>query len=48
MNNEKLFNYYHLSESMEIICLLSLDKVWISNVNEPNYNLTVKEILVTN
>jgi hypothetical protein len=46
--NEKMFNYYHLSESMEIICLLSLDKVWISNVNEPNYNLTVKEILVTN
>uniref|UniRef100_A0A6C0AZ71 Uncharacterized protein n=1 Tax=viral metagenome TaxID=1070528 RepID=A0A6C0AZ71_9ZZZZ len=44
--NDSLFNYYHLTKDLEIICLLELDKLWINNSNEPNYNLIVKEIMV--
>jgi len=46
--DESLFNYFHLSTDMEIICMLSIDKVWINNFNEANYHLIVKEIMVTN
>ena len=42
------FNYYHLKEGMEIICLLTCNKLWISESDECNYNLNAKEILVTN
>jgi len=45
---EQLFNYYHLQESMEVICLVTLDKLWINNFNEYSYQLTAKEIMVTN
>ena len=45
---DQLFNYYHLEESMEVICLIGLDKVWINNFNEYSYQLTAKEIMVTN
>ena len=41
-----LFNYYHLSKGMEIICLVNLSKLWINFKNEGSYNLNVKEILV--
>ena len=44
--DNSLFNYYHLSKDMEIICLLGIDKIWINNYNEPSYNLIVKEIMV--
>ena len=44
--DNKLFNYYHLTKGMEIICLLSLSKLWINFKNETSYNLNVKEILV--
>jgi len=43
---DSLFNYYHLSKGMKIICLLNIDKIWINTYNEPNYTLTVKEIMV--
>ena len=46
--DDALFNYYHLEESMEVICLLTLDKLWINNFNEYSYQLTAKEIMVTN
>ena len=39
-----LFNYHHLTVGMEIICLVSIQTIWITN--EINYNLTVKEILI--
>ena len=45
---DQLFNYYHLEQSMEVICLIGLDKVWINNFNEYSYQLTAKEIMVTN
>jgi hypothetical protein len=44
--DNKLFNYYHLAKGMEIICLLSLSKIWVNFKNEISYNLNVKEILV--
>ena len=44
--DNSLFNYYHLSKDMEIICLLGVDKIWINNYNEPSYHLIVKEIMV--
>jgi hypothetical protein len=44
--DNSLFNYYHLSKGMEIICLITLDKLWINTINEPSYNLNVKEIMV--
>ena len=43
----RLFNYYHLKEGMEIICLLTINNIWINFDNITSYNLTVKEILVT-
>jgi len=47
-SDSNLFNYYHLSKKKEIICLLSLDKLWINETNGLYYNLTVKEIMVIN
>jgi len=44
--DDNLFNYYHLSKGMEIICLVTLDKLWVNSLHEPSYNLTVKEIMV--
>ncbi len=44
-SNGSLFNYYHLSKGMEIICLLEFHKVWNSQSNS-YYNLTAKEILL--
>jgi hypothetical protein len=45
-NEIGLFNYYKLSKDTTVICLLTLDKIWINQYNEPNYNLIVKEIMV--
>ena len=45
--DSKLFNYYHLKQGMEIICLLNVNNIWINFDNVPNYNLIVKEILIT-
>ena len=45
-SNGKLFNYYRLLPGMELICLLSFNKVWINFDNVVTYNLTVKEILL--
>ena len=42
------FNYYHLKEGMEVICLLTCNKLWVSDNEECNYNLSAKEILITN
>ena len=44
--NDSLFNYYHLTADTQVLCLLSLDKIWINNFNEPSYHLNVKEIMV--
>ena len=44
--DNKLFNYYHLTKGMEIICLVNLSKLWTNIKNETNYNLNVKEILI--
>jgi hypothetical protein len=41
-----LFNYYNLSQGMELICLLCIDKVWVNNFEEPSYQLNVKEIMI--
>jgi hypothetical protein len=43
---DSLFNYYNLSQGMEVICLLSIDKVWVNNFDEPSYQLNVKEIMI--
>jgi hypothetical protein len=40
-----LFNYYHLSKGMEIICLLYYDKLWM-NKDSVHYYLQVKEIML--
>jgi hypothetical protein len=45
-NETGLFNYYKLSNNTTVICLLALDKIWVNQYNEPNYNLIVKEIMV--
>lgn len=47
-HNGSLFNYYDLREGMEIICLLSINKLWINFDNSISYYLNVKEILLTN
>ena len=44
--NDALFNYYHLTADTQVLCLLSLDKIWINNFNEPSYHLNVREIMV--
>ena len=41
-----LFNYYHLTKGMEIICLLEFHKLWINEYSIKNYNLSVKEIML--
>jgi hypothetical protein len=45
-SNGKLFNYYSLREGMEIICLLSINKLWINFDNTINYNLIANEIII--
>jgi len=45
-SDSSLFNYYHLAKGMEIICLLTLDKLWMTNENELSYNLNIKEIML--
>jgi len=42
--NNELFNYYHLKPGMEVICLVTLNTLWISG-EVSNYNLIIKEIL---
>lgn len=42
----KLFNYHSLITGMEVICIVSLDKIW--NTDKLNYNLIVKDILLKN
>ena len=43
---DRLFNYYNLTKNTEVMCLLTLDKIWINQYKEPNYNLTVKELMI--
>ena len=45
-SENKLFNYYNLKPGMKIICLVSLNGIWINNYT--NYNLNIKEILIIN
>jgi hypothetical protein len=45
-DNGNLFNYYHLSKGMEIICLLFCDKLWMNKDNSFQYYLQVKEIML--
>jgi len=44
--NDNLFNYYHLEEDLEVICLLCIDKIWVNNFNEASYHLNVKELMI--
>ena len=44
-NENGLVNYYHLKENDKIICLVSLDKLWINN-QVISYCLTLKEIKI--
>jgi hypothetical protein len=46
-HNGNVFNYYNLKEGMEIICLLSINNIWINFDNSVNYYLNVKEIKIT-
>lgn len=43
-HENKQFNYFNLVAGNEIICLVTLDKVWISN--KINYCLNIKEIML--
>jgi uncharacterized membrane protein len=43
--NDMLFNYYHLAQGMEIICFVTIDKVWVTE-SGASYHLNVKEIMV--
>jgi hypothetical protein len=45
-SNGDLFNYYHLKQGMEIICLVSFETVWTNQNNENTFNLNVKEIML--
>jgi hypothetical protein len=40
----KLFNYYHITQGMEIMCLLGINKLWVNSNQDVYYNLIVKEI----
>ena len=42
----KLFNYYHITQGMEIMCLIGINKLWMNSNKEVYYNLIVKEINV--
>jgi hypothetical protein len=44
--NGTLFNVYHLKRDMEIICLVSIYKLWINAYNIVSYNLKVDEIVI--
>ena len=44
--NGNLFNVYHLKKDMDIICLVSFNKLWISLYNQISYHLTVNEIVI--
>ena len=44
--DDYLFNYYHLVEGMEVICLLSIKTIWINPDGFSNYSLIVNEILI--
>ncbi len=44
--NDNLFNYYHLEQDTDIICLLCIDKIWVDNFNEASYHLNIKEIMI--
>ena len=44
---DNFFNYYNLKKGMEVICLVSISKIWKSVDTTTNYYLNVKEILVT-
>jgi hypothetical protein len=46
-NNGNIVNYYHLKEGMEIICLLSINNIWINFDNSVSYYLNAKEIKIT-
>jgi len=46
IKDSQLFNYYHLTPGTQLICLLSSNSIWINDQN-PSYNLTVNEILIT-
>lgn len=45
--DSRLFNYYHLKEGMEIICLLGCNNLWINFDNNVSYHLILKEIMIT-
>lgn len=44
--NCNLFNLYHLKPGMDIICLVSISKIWMNIYNVISYNLKVDEILI--
>lgn len=44
--DDSLFNYYHLTKDITVICLLSIGKLWLNNFNELSYQIIVKEIMI--
>jgi hypothetical protein len=44
--NGEQFNIYHLKPGMDIICLVSISKLWISSYNLLNYTLKVNEMVL--
>ena len=44
--NGTLFNVYHLKKDMEIICLVSICKLWINAYNIASYHLKVDEMVI--
>ena len=44
-NEDKLFNYYHLTKGDQVICLMSICKLWKAN-EQINFNLNIKEVML--
>jgi len=44
--NGNLFNIYHLQKDMEIICLVSICKLWINSYEIASYHLKVDEMVI--
>ena len=44
--NGRRFNNFNLTPGMEVICLLSLNKVWKNMYNVINYNIKINEMVI--
>jgi hypothetical protein len=43
-SDQRLFNYYQLVPETELLCIITIDKIWINN--EINYSLNIKEAML--